>query len=72
MSTEASNWANRTIWTADNFDVMHSMNSESVDLMNLDRPVISDHSYAAPTGSMAAGASFTDTWGRPVADKISR
>lgn len=25
----ASNWANRTMWTGDNLDIMRGMNSES-------------------------------------------
>ena len=30
------NWANQTIWTGDNLDIMRGMNSESVDLIYLD------------------------------------
>ena len=30
------NWQNRTMWTADNLDIMRGMNSESVDLIYLD------------------------------------
>ena len=33
-----ANWANRTIFTGDNLDVMRGMNSESVDLIYLDPP----------------------------------
>ena len=32
----APNWANRTIWTGDNLDIMRGMNSETVDLIYLD------------------------------------
>lgn len=56
------NWANQTIWTADNLDVMRGMNSESVDLIYLDPPFNSNRDYAAPIGSAAAGAAFKDTW----------
>ncbi len=56
------NWANRTIWTADNLDVMRGMNSESVDLIYLDPPFNSNRDYAAPIGSAAAEAAFKDTW----------
>jgi len=56
------NWANRTIWTGDNLDIMRGMNSESVDLIYLDPPFNSKHDYAAPIGSKAAGAAFKDTW----------
>ena len=41
---------------------MRGMNSESVDLIYLDPPFNSKADYAAPIGSAAAGAAFTDTW----------
>ncbi len=56
------NWANQTIWTGDNLDIMRGMNSESVDLIYLDPPFNSNKDYAAPIGSDAAGAAFKDTW----------
>ena len=56
------NWANRTMWTGDNLDVMRGMNSESVDLIYLDPPFNSNKTYSAPIGSKAAGAKFKDTW----------
>ena len=56
------NWSNQTIWTGDNLDIMRGMNSESVDLIYLDPPFNSKADYAAPIGSMAAGAAFKDTW----------
>ena len=56
------NWANQTIWTGDNLDIMRGMNSESVDLIYLDPPFNSKADYAAPIGSKAAGAAFKDTW----------
>ena len=56
------NWANRTLWTGDNLDIMRGMNSESVDLIYLDPPFNSNRNYAAPIGSEAAGAAFKDTW----------
>ena len=56
------NWANRTMWTGDNLDIMRGMNSESVDLIYLDPPFNSNRNYAAPIGSEAAGAAFKDTW----------
>ena len=52
------NWANRTMWTGDNLDVMRGMNSESVDLIYLDPPFNSNKTYSAPIGSKAAGAKF--------------
>ena len=56
------NWANQTIWTKDNLDVMRGMNSACVDLIYLDPPFNSKANYAAPIGSQAAGAEFKDTW----------
>lgn len=56
------NFANRTVWTADCLYVLRGMNSESVDLIYLDPPFNSNTNYAAPIGSEAAGAAFTDTW----------
>ena len=56
------NIENRTLFTADNLDVLRGMNSESVDLIYLDPPFNSNRDYAAPVGSEAAGAAFKDTW----------
>ena len=56
------NWANRTLWTGDNLDIMRGMNTESVDLIYLDPPFNSNEDYSAPVGSEAAGAAFKDTW----------
>ena len=58
----SANWANQTIWTGDNLNIMRGMNSESVDLIYLDPPFNSKANYAAPIGSKAAGAAFKDTW----------
>ena len=57
-----SNVVNRTLFTADNLDIMRGMNSESVDLIYLDPPFNSNKTYAAPVGSEAAGAAFKDSW----------
>ena len=62
-SPRTPNWANKTIWTGDNLDIMRGMNSASVDLIYLDPPFNSNANYAAPIGSQAAGAAFKDTWG---------
>ena len=58
----APNFADKTIWTGDNLDIMRGLNSESVDLIYLDPPFNSNQNYAAPVGSAAAGAAFKDTW----------
>ena len=57
-----ANWKNRTLWTADNLDVLRGLNSESVDLIYLDPPFNSNKTYEAPIGSQAAGAAFKDAW----------
>ena len=57
-----SNFADKTIWTGDNLDILRGMNSECVDLIYLDPPFNSNQNYAAPVGSAAAGAAFKDTW----------
>ena len=56
------NWANRTVFTGDNLDVLRGMDSETVDLVYADPPFNSQRNYAAPIGSEAAGAAFKDTW----------
>ena len=58
----ALNVENRTLFTHDNLPVMQGINSESIDLIYLDPPFKSDKNYAAPIGSQAAGAAFSDTW----------
>ena len=56
------NFADKTIWTGDNLDILRGMNSECVDLIYLDPPFNSNQNYSAPVGSKAAGAAFKDTW----------
>ena len=58
----APNFADKTIWTGDNLDILRGMNSECVDLIYLDPPFNSNRDYEAPIGSKAAGAAFKDTW----------
>ena len=57
-----ANFADKTIWTGDNLDILRGLNSETVDLIYLDPPFNSNRNYAAPIGSQAAGAAFKDTW----------
>lgn len=33
VAEDRPNWANQTIWTADNLDIMRDMNSASIDLI---------------------------------------
>ena len=56
------NIKNKTIFTQDNLHVMRGLNSASVDLIYLDPPFNSKANYAAPIGSIAAGATFKDMW----------
>ena len=58
----APNFADKSIWTGDNLDILRGMNSECVDLIYLDPPFNSNQDYSAPVGSAAAGAAFKDTW----------
>ncbi|MBC6426827.1 MAG: site-specific DNA-methyltransferase [Ekhidna sp.] len=51
-----------TLYTRDNLYVLHSLNSQSVDLIYLDPPFNSKRMYSAPIGSKAAGSSFKDMW----------
>ena len=57
-----TNFADRTIWTGDNLDILRGLNSASINLIYLDPPFNSNRDYAAPVGSAAAGAAFKDTW----------
>ena len=60
MST--TGFTKNTLWTHDNIDILHGLNSELVDLIYLDPPFNSKRLYSAPIGSKAAGAAFKDTW----------
>ena len=62
MAERSPNFADKTIWTGDNLDILRGMNSECVDLIYLDPPFNSNQDYAAPVGSAAAEAAFKDTW----------
>ena len=52
------NFADKTIWTGDNLDILRGMNSACVDLIYLDPPFNSNQNYAGPVGSKAAGAAL--------------
>lgn len=56
------NVANRTLFIADNLDIMRGMDSETVDLIYLDPPFNTNKNYEAPIGSAAEGAAFKDIW----------
>ena len=42
-----ANFANRTMWTRDNLDVLRGLNSESIDLVYTDPPFNSNKNYEA-------------------------
>ncbi|MCY3851756.1 MAG: site-specific DNA-methyltransferase [Acidimicrobiaceae bacterium] len=65
------NFANRTIWTGDNLDILRGLNSETADLIYLDPPFNSNRNYSAPVDSKAAGAAFKDTWTTADLDAMS-
>ena len=56
------NIKNRTLYIADNLDIMQSIDSECIDLIYLDPPFNSNEDYQAPIGGPAAGANFKDIW----------
>ena len=53
---------NRTLFIADNLDIMRGIDSETIDLIYLDPPFNTKKNYKAPIGSPAEGASFKDIW----------
>ena len=50
------NFADKTIWMGDNFDILRGMDSEYVDLIYLDSPFNYNRDYVAPAGSQAESA----------------
>ena len=57
-----TNFANRTIWTGDNLDIMRGINSASVDLIYLDPPFSSNSYFNTYVGSGPSRAIFKDAW----------
>ena len=47
-----TNFADRTIWTGDNLDILCGLNSASVDLIYRDPAFNSNRNYAAPVRSV--------------------
>lgn len=56
------NVENRTLFIADNLDIMRGMDSDMIDLIYLDPPFNSKKQWKAPIGSPAEGATFKDIW----------
>ena len=46
----APNFADKTVWTGDNLDILRGLNSQTVDLIYLDPPFNSNRNYSAPVG----------------------
>lgn len=58
----APNVLRRTMFTRDNLEVLRGIDDKCIALIYLDPPFNSKHNYAAPIRSVAAGATFKDTW----------
>lgn len=56
------NVKNRTLFIADNLEVMRGIDSETIDLIYLDPPFNTNKKFKAPIGSPAEGAAFKDIW----------
>ena len=56
------NFANRSLYHADNLDVMRGMNSECVHLIATDPPFNKSKDFHATPDSLARGARFQDRW----------
>ena len=56
------NFANRSLYHADNLDVLRGMNSESVHLIATDPPFNKSKDFHATPDSLARGARFQDRW----------
>ncbi len=56
------NWENRTLFHADNIDVLRQMNSQTVDLIATDPPFNKSKDFHATPVSLARGARFQDRW----------
>ena len=57
-----SNFSNRSLYHADNLDVLRGMNSESVHLIATDPPFNKSKDFHATPDSLARGARFQDRW----------
>lgn len=52
----------KSVFTGDCLPIVRGINTGCIDLIYLDPPFNSKADYAAPIGSVAAGAAFKDTW----------
>ena len=63
-----TNFANRTVWTGDNLNILRGLNSETVDLIYLDPPFNSNRDYAAPVQGLVALSDLDVAWMGLIAD----
>ena len=56
------NFADKTVWTGENLDILRGINSDCVDLIYLDPPFNSNRNYATSVGSSAVGVAFKETY----------
>ena len=56
------NVENRTLFIANNLDIMRGIDTDCIDLIYLDPPFNSKKQWKAPIGSAAEGATFRDIW----------
>ena len=56
------NFNNRTLYHADNLEILRGINSETVHLIATDPPFNKNRDFHATPDSLAAGARFTDRW----------
>ena len=56
------NFQNRTLYHADNLEILRGVNSETVHLIATDPPFNKNRDFHATPDSLAAGARFTDRW----------
>ena len=60
----APNFANRTLWTRGNLDVLRGLNSESIDLVYADPPFNSNKNYQAPVARIGPAWPERPPWFR--------
>ena len=56
------NVKDRTLFIADNLEILRGINDDCIDLIYLDPPFNTNKQYKAPIGSQAEGAEFKDIW----------
>ena len=62
VTASTPDFADKTVWTGNNLEILRGLNSDCVDLIYLDPPFNSNRNYAAPAAADPTGAAFKDTW----------